>query len=305
MNTDSPSHDPYVDIPALPPLPHSGMTPVCVLTIAGSDSGGCAGIQSELRTFTLTGVHALTAITAITAQNSLGVQAIHEIPTDMVMRQIDAVHADIGFNAVKTGVLISAELMRALSEKLSALGIGNAGHIPLLVDPIIASAAGNLFIDKQAVHVLCSSLIPLASIVTPNLDEVQFITGITVNDYGSAVQAAKCFFDLGAYSVLLKGGHGKGEKSIDYFFSPQGDHIFTHKRILNNGHDHGAGDTLAAAICSALAYGLDLISAVKFAIAWAQRSVASAYPLGHGRGPVSALWRLHSDTVKNNTDLHY
>ena len=274
------------------PLPEPGQTPVRVMTIAGTDSGGGAGINADLRTMALLGVHATAAVAAVTVQNSLGVRAFHAIPPDVVAGQIRSVVTDIGIGAAKTGMLASGDIINAIVDVAGDLGIGRGGTIPLVVDPVCASMHGDRLLADEAMDSLRGKLIPIATLITPNLDEVRLITGIDVTDRASQEAAARALHALGAQWALVKGGHLRTDpNSPDLLFDGSDFIELTAKRI-NTPHDHGAGDTLAAAITCALAHGYSVPDAVRFGKSWVTRSLAAAYPLGAGHGPVNPLWRL-------------
>ncbi len=273
------------------PLTPPGRTPPRVLSIAGSDSGGGAGLQADMRTFALLGVHALVAVTAVTVQNSLGVRAFHEIPVDVIAGQIEAVSTDIGVQAAKSGVLASAAIIETVAGCWQDLGL--AATVPFVVDPVCASMHGAPLLNPPALDTLRGTLFPLASLVTPNLDEVRLLVGIEVIDTASQRAAARALHDLGPRWVLVKGGHLRSSaRSTDLLYDGSDFHEFDAPRI-DTTHDHGAGDTLAAAAAAALAHGLPMPEAVGFAKAWVTECLRAAYPLGAGRGPVSALFRLH------------
>jgi hydroxymethylpyrimidine/phosphomethylpyrimidine kinase len=278
------------DTVKLLPLTPPTQAPLRVMTIAGSDSGGGAGIQADLRTFAMLGIHGCVALTAATVQNSVGVKAFHEIPTDIVAGQISAVASDIGIQAAKTGMLASTEIIRAVAETWRSEGL--AGRVPLVVDPVCASMHGDPLLHPSAVESLRTDLFPLATLVTPNLDEVRLLVGVEVTDPQSQREAARALHALGPQWVLVKGGHLRSSKgSPDLLFDGANFHEFDAARV-DTGHDHGAGDTLAAATASALAHGYSVPDAVAFGKAWATECIRSAYPLGSGHGPVSALFRL-------------
>lgn len=271
-----------------------GSTPLRVMSIAGSDSGGGAGIQADLRTYALLGLHGCTAVTAVTVQNSVGVQGFQEIDPKVVADQVRSVVTDIGVSAVKTGMLASAPIIAAVAEVCTDLGIGRGGSIPLVVDPVCASMHGDPLMATEALDTLREDLFPLATVVTPNLDEVRLITGIDVVDVDTQRRAARALHDLGAQWSLVKGGHLRtSADSPDLLFDGTDFTEFTHRRI-DTGHDHGAGDTLAAAITSALAHDYSVPEAIAFAKRWVTKGLESAYPLGAGHGPVNPLWRVPS-----------
>ncbi|GAC57012.1 phosphomethylpyrimidine kinase [Gordonia hirsuta DSM 44140 = NBRC 16056] len=271
--------------------PPAGTAPRRVLTVAGSDSGGGAGIQADLRTFALLGVHGCVAVTAVTVQNSVGVSDVQEIAPPIVAAQIDSVTSDIGVQAVKTGMLASAPIIHAVAAAFDAAGIGGDG-LPLVVDPVCASMHGDALLAADARSTLVEVLFPRATLVTPNLDEVRLLTGIDVVDEVTQQAAARELHRLGARWALIKGGHLRtSDRSPDLLYDGKQFHRFDGPR-MDTPHDHGAGDTLAAAAAAALAHGHSLPEAVAFAKEWVTRALAAAYPLGAGHGPVSPLWRV-------------
>ena len=264
-----------------------------MLTIAGSDSGGGAGLQADMRTFALLGVHPLIAVTAVTVQNSLGVKGFHEIPVDVIAGQIEAVATDIGVQAAKTGMLASSEIIETVAQSWRELGL--AGSTPFVVDPVCASMHGDPLLHASALDTLRTVLFPLANLITPNLDEVRLLVGIDVVDEGSQHDAARALHDLGPQWVLVKGGHLRSAPhSADLLYDGSDFHTFDAPRVATT-HDHGAGDTLAAATACALAHGYPMPAAVAFGKAWVTECLRAAYPLGGGHGPVSALFRLQVD----------
>ncbi|HLR99234.1 bifunctional hydroxymethylpyrimidine kinase/phosphomethylpyrimidine kinase [Mycolicibacillus parakoreensis] len=271
------------------PLAPPGQAPRRVLTIAGSDSGGGAGIQADLRTAALLGVHALVAVSAVTAQNTVGVHAVHPIPPSMVSRQIDAVLTDIGAQAAKTGMLAAPEII----EEVAATWRRLDPSIPLVVDPVCASMHGDPLLVPEALDSLRRQLFPLATLITPNLDEVRLLVGVDVVDADSQRAAATALHALGPRWVLVKGGHLRSATtaSPDLLYDGERFSEFSAERI-DTGDDHGGGDTLAAAIAAALAHGHTVPDAVAFAKSWVTECLRAAYPLGHGHGPVSPLFRL-------------
>jgi hydroxymethylpyrimidine/phosphomethylpyrimidine kinase len=274
------------------PLTPPRQTPIRVMTIAGSDSGGAAGLQADLRTFTLLGVHPVVAVTAVTVQNSLGVKAFHEVPSTIVAGQIEAVVTDIGVAAAKTGMLASSEIIETVAESWADLGL--AGSTPFVVDPVCASMHGEPLLHPSALETLRTRLFPMASLITPNLDEVRLLVGIDVVDNQTQRDAAKALHDLGPQWALVKGGHLRSAPdSPDLLYDGSDFHRFDAPRV-DTVHDHGAGDTLAAATACALAHGYPMPEAVAFAKSWVTECLRAAYPLGGGHGPVSALFRLQA-----------
>lgn len=260
------------------------------MTIAGSDSGGCAGIQADMRTFALLGIHGCVAVTAVTVQNSMGVKGFHEIPPDVVVGQIGAVASDIGIQAAKTGMLASSAIIGAVADSWQTQGL--AGVVPLVVDPVCASMHGDPLLHPSALDSLRTQLFPLAVLVTPNLDEVRLLVDIDVIDNASQRAAARALHALGPAWVLVKGGHLRSSsESTDVLFDGAHFYEFGASRI-DTGDDHGAGDTLAAAVASALVHGYTVPEAVAFAKSWVTECLRASYPLGDGHGPVSPLFRL-------------
>lgn len=274
------------------PLPETGATPVRVMTIAGSDSGGAAGLQSDLRTFALAGVHGTSAVTAVTVQNSLGVTGFHPIPPETVAGQIRAVVEDIGIGAVKTGMLATAGIIDAIADTALDLRIGGPDGTPFLVDPVCASQHGDPLLTPDALDTLLRRLFPLAWVVTPNLDEVRLITGIEVVDDATQRDAARALHALGPRWALVKGGHLRTAVTSTDVLYDGADFLEFEARRIDTRHDHGAGDTLGAATACALAHGLTVPDAIAFGKEWVTRSLAAAYPVGAGHGPVNASWRL-------------
>jgi hydroxymethylpyrimidine/phosphomethylpyrimidine kinase len=265
-----------------------GTTPRRVLAIAGSDSGGGAGMQADMRTCALLGVHALCAVTAVTVQNSLGVKDFHKVPGNVIAAQIEVVCDDIGLQAAKSGMLASIEIIEAVAQSWREHGAG----IPLVVDPVCASMHGDPLLDRAALKSLRVELFPLATMVTPNLHEVRLLVGVDVVDSKTQAEAARALHALGPKWVLVKGGHLLGSAgSTDLLFDGNDFHEFESPRV-DTTHDHGAGDTLAAATACALAHGYTVPEAVSFAKGWVTECLRAAYPLGHGHGPVSPFFRL-------------
>jgi hydroxymethylpyrimidine/phosphomethylpyrimidine kinase len=267
-------------------------TPPRVLTIAGSDSGGGAGIQADLRTFFACGVHGMTAITAVTVQNSLGVSGVSVLPAEVVAAQIETVADDIGVLAAKTGMLATAEIIAAVAKACDKVHIGRDGRVPFVVDPVAASMHGDQLLRDDAMDALRTELFPRATLVTPNLDEVRLLTGITVRDRDGAREAARALHALGPRWALVKGGHMHDDpECVDLLYDGETFVELPAARV-DTRHTHGGGDTMASSITSALARGMDVPAAVRFGKAFVTRSVREAYPLGGGVGPVSPFWRL-------------
>jgi hydroxymethylpyrimidine/phosphomethylpyrimidine kinase len=260
--------------------------PARALTIAGSDSGGGAGIQADLKTMLALGVHGMSVVTAVTAQNSLGVTGIWDLPVEAVQAQLRAVLDDIGADAIKTGMLSSAELVTTVAE---AVGTYDA---PLVVDPVAVSKHGDPLLVADALDVLRSSLLPLATVVTPNLDEVALLTGVHVDDVADLPKAADAMLAFGSQWVLVKGGHLGGD-AVDLL--TDGDSLVELRAPrFDNRHTHGTGCTLASAICAGLAKGMDLTQATWAAKEYVTGAIEQGFALGSGIGPVDHGWRLRA-----------
>lgn len=251
-----------------------------VLTVAGSDSGGGAGIQADLKTITLLGGYGMSAITALTAQNTLGVSAIHAVPPDFVGAQIEAVVSDIGVDTIKTGMLLNAEIIAVVAATL-------ARHSLLaVVDPVMIAKGGASLLESAAVAALRQDLLPQAYLLTPNLPEAEALTGLTIIDEAGMEQAARALQRLGATHVLLKGGHLAEGEAIDLLLCGDTLYRFVSPRMATT-NTHGTGCTLAAAIATLLAQGWPLPAAVSRAKDFLTAAIASALPLGSGHGPVN------------------
>lgn len=270
-----------------------GATPPRVLTIAGTDSGGGAGVAADLRTFAACGVHGCVAVTAVTVQNSLGVSGVHTIPPQTVAAQIETVATDIGVDAAKTGMLATTEIIEAIAAACDRTGIGGTGPSPLVVDPVAASMSGDPLLAASALDGYRSLLFPRATVVTPNLDEVRLLIGIDVRDRAAQYQAAKILHGLGPRFVLVKGGHLDADTDVcvDLLYDGAEFTELPGPRFVT-GNTHGGGDSMAAVITSALARGWPVPDAVRLAKRYMVRAVRESYPLGAGHGPVSPLWAI-------------
>jgi hydroxymethylpyrimidine/phosphomethylpyrimidine kinase len=254
------------------------------LTIAGSDSGGGAGIQADLKTFAALGVYGMSAVTAITAQNTLGVTAVHEIPPEIVAAQIDAVLTDIGADAAKTGMIASSEIIRVVAAKVREYGI-----TAFVVDPVMVATSGDRLLREEAVEALRTELLPLATVITPNLPEAEVLVGRPVSTLEEMRDAARAIVGLGARSALVKGGHLAGD-AIDVFYDGDRFVELPARRIATTS-THGTGCTLASGIAALLARGESLEAAISGAKAFVTAAIERAYPIGHGHGPVHHFHR--------------
>jgi hydroxymethylpyrimidine/phosphomethylpyrimidine kinase len=253
-----------------------------VLTIAGSDSGGGAGIQADLKTFSAFGVYGMSVLTSITAQNTRGVSGIHDLPAPFVALQLDAVLTDLGADAVKTGMLSNAEIVQAVSEKLLQ---HQAKY--LVVDPVMVAKSGDSLLNKDAREALRKLLLPLATVVTPNLPEAQALSERKIATVQEMKQAAEIIHGLGPQYVLIKGGHLPGE-ALDVLFDGRTFAEFSSRRIRTR-HTHGTGCTFSAAIAAGLALGRSLPDSISVAKKYVTRAIQHSLPLGQGHGPLNHL----------------
>ena len=268
------------------------------LTIAGSDSGGGAGLQADLKTFEAHGVFGMSVVTALTAQNTRGVAAVHDVPAAFVAAQIDAVAADLPVGAVKTGMLASAEVVEAVADGIARWRLG-----PVVVDPVMVATSGDLLLRPDAVAALVARLLPLADLATPNAHEAAVLAGFDVRTLADARRAAAAILALGPRAVLVKGGHldslprssGAGADAVDVLLTADGTETLLRNPRLATTSTHGTGCTLASAVAANLARGLDLAEAVRRARAYLQQAIWHAPGLGGGHGPTRHFWFLTGD----------
>lgn len=254
--------------------------PVKVMTVAGSDSGGGAGIQADLKTFAALGAYGTSVLAAITAQNTREVSAIAEVPDEVVIAQIDTVIEDIGADAVKTGMLSSSSIIQNTADRLEAWGIPH-----LIVDPVMIAKSGTQLLHRDAIQALKSDLLPLASVVTPNIPEAEVLSGRTINSPEAVETAAKDISELGPGTVVVKGGHLPGDP-IDTVFR---DGVITKLQgeRISTSNTHGTGCTFAAAIATFLAYGVDELEAIRLAKIYIEAALRASYAVGDGHSPVN------------------
>lgn len=292
----------------MPAVRSSSPIPPRLLTVAGSDSGGGAGVQADLKTFAAHGCYGMSALTAVTAQNTRAVTAVHEIPPETVAAQIDAVFDDIGADAVKIGMLASAPIVRAVARSLGrwieAVADAEGRTLPVVLDPVMVAKSGDSLLVDEAVDAVREELLPLATLVTPNLPEAARLTGLPVASHDERMAAARALSAGGCgrrgeqdrrpgLAVLLKGGHGEGPEISDLLFEPgERVHTYRHPRLASRS-THGTGCTLSSAVAARLGSGEPLERAVAGAIRYLQGALAAAYPLGGGHGPVDHLYALH------------
>ena len=254
-----------------------------VLIIAGSDSGGGAGIQADIKAVTMLGGHAATAITAITVQNTLGVHGVHPLPLDLIAAQARAVLDDIGTDAIKTGMLGSVEVVETVAALLDTT------RAPVVVDPVMIAKGGHPLLEDRAVAAVRELMIPRAALLTPNAPEAEALTGLTVADLDGQRRAGEALLALGAGAVLMKGGHVPGETVIDLLLTPSGETLLEGPRIETRS-THGTGCTLASACAAGIALGKPIETAVAQAWAYVAEAIRRAPGLGGGHGPLDHGW---------------
>src|SRR3954470_2187023 len=257
------------------------------LTIAGSDSGAAAGIQADLKTFAAHNVYGLTAITAVTAQNTLGVASYQPLPADLVIAQIEAVVSDFGVHAAKTGMLPNAAIVESVAAAVTDL------EIPLLVvDPVMIATSGDRLLDDEAVAAMKAELFSRALTVTPNIPEAEALTGMTIRNDSDRREAARVLASYGATTVIIKGGHLDAPDISDLFFDGREFHDIRGERVAG-GSTHGTGCTFAAGIVAQLALGQTLIDAIRLAQRYVAGAIRHAPGLGRGQGPLDHFWALY------------
>jgi hydroxymethylpyrimidine/phosphomethylpyrimidine kinase len=258
-----------------------------VLTIAGSDSGGGAGIQADLKTFSALGCYGTSAITAVTVQNTLGVSGIHSIPAAIVQGQIIAVMDDIKPAAIKIGMVHNAEMAIAISDTLKAYT-----STPVIFDPVMVATSGDKLIKEDTISILKTVLFPMMTLITPNLDEAEILTGQRITNVEEMRKAAKILLQTGCAAVLLKGGHLKGKKLYDVYTSAQGDEQTFESDYIDSENVHGTGCTLSSAIAAYLALGKDLPVAIEQARTYVHQAILYGKDVktGHGHGPLNHFY---------------
>jgi len=254
-----------------------------VLTIAGSDSGGGAGIEADIKTISALGAYACTAITAVTAQNTLGVRGVHPLPAEFVKLSIETVLTDIGADAIKLGMLANEPIIRAVAASLP-------DTIPVVLDPVMVATSGAVLLPEDAIAALITSLLPRAALVTPNLPEAAKLTGLPVSNEAERIAAGQKLLAMGAKAALVKGGHGREEMLTDYLVTPDGVERITLPR-LHSTSTHGTGCTYASAIATGLAQNLPLSAAIRRARNYLQEAIRTAPGFGAGHGPLNHLVR--------------
>jgi hydroxymethylpyrimidine kinase/phosphomethylpyrimidine kinase len=263
--------------------------PPVALTIAGSDSGGGAGIQADIKTFQAFGVFGTSAVTAITAQDTVGVRVVHPLDPALVTAQIDAVLEDLRPTAVKSGMLATASIASAVADALDA-----HADLPYVLDPVLVSSTGHRLLDADAVAVLAGRLLPRATLVAPNLPEARILTSLAVEGEAGQREAARRLVELGAAAALVTGGHGEGDEVVDVLWDGAEDHVWRRPRIATR-NTHGTGCTVSAAITARLAGGSELVAAVDEALSFVWEAIRTAPGLGLGHGPLNHFVRPRDD----------
>lgn len=262
-----------------------------VLTIAGSDSGGGAGIQADIKAISAMGCYAASAITAVTAQNTMGVVAIHAVPLCTISQQIDAVLSDISIDVIKIGMLHSAEVVQLVADKVEQYGITN-----IVLDPVMVSTSGHKLLEDDAIEIMKRRLLPLVRVITPNIPEAEILAGQSINgeqDFDAVARRLSADYSA---SVLLKAGHLSGETLVDYLFNAEdGSMTLLPSKRVDTPNTHGTGCTLSSALAAALARGETLTEATRSAKRYIEQAIVSGakYEIGHGHGPVNHFFVLH------------
>ena len=257
-----------------------------ILTIAGSDSGGGAGIQADIKSIHANGGFAMSVITSVTAQNTCEVTSAFDLPIEIIEAQIDAVFSDFEVSVVKTGMLSSAKIVQVVAKKLHRYS-----PTKIVVDPVMVSKSGFPLLQESAIETIISNLIPLATVLTPNVHEAQLLSGMKIQNVKEAKVAAKKIHQLGCHSVLVKGGHMEDETSIDVLFSENKFQFFESARI-NTKNTHGTGCTYSAAIATQLGLGKDLFSSIESAKDYITNAIRHSLAIGHGHGPTNHFYFL-------------
>ena len=267
-------------------LPMLEKNPPRVLTIAGSDSGGGAGVEADLKTFTALGIYGMAAITVVTVQDTIAIHAVHDVPPIIVGKQIETALSDIGADAVKTGMIGSTDALDAVATALAA-------HTPskLVVDPVMVSETGHRLLEADATQALITRLLPLASVVTPNISEAEALSGRRIDGEKNLLDAAKAIHAHGVANVLITGGHLDTDEAVDYLYDGTDWIPFGAPRI-ETSNNHGTGCTYSSAIAAFLARGCDLPHAIREAKTYVTGALRASFNLGAGAGPLNHFWRI-------------
>ncbi|MDE0822684.1 MAG: bifunctional hydroxymethylpyrimidine kinase/phosphomethylpyrimidine kinase [Dehalococcoidia bacterium] len=274
-------------------MTQSGRIIPAAMTIAGSDSGAGAGVQADLKTFAALGIYGTSVLTAITAQNTVAVTAVHELPTDVIEAQIEAVISDIGADAVKTGMISSCVIIECVTTYLKdsiKKYPDMTGLRQIVVDPVMVAKSGDALLQEEAVGALRELLVPLAAVVTPNIPEAETLTGLTITTDDDVNKAAKMIVAMGAASVVIKGGHREGP-ATDVYFDGSSFREFTSPRF-DTVNTHGTGCTFASAVAAGLAQGKKTEDAVGQAKEFVTEAIRNSFPVGHGHGPLNHFYNF-------------
>lgn len=269
-----------------------------VVTIAGADSGGGAGIQADLKTFQARNVFGMSIVLALTAQNTLGVQSSMTVDPEFITAQFDSLAADFAIRACKTGMLADTKRVEAVVENLKKVNFG-----PLVVDPVMIAKGGHPLLADSAIATIKTELLPLATLVTPNLPEAEVLTNRNISTDEEMIQAALVIRDLGAKNVLMKGGHRESSGAKDFLLLANGESYWLESPRVETGNTHGTGDTLSSAIVAELAKGKDLVEAVYLAKRYLQGAITNGIQVGHGHGPVNHWAELSNDVTIQKNEL--
>ena len=257
-----------------------------VLTIAGSDSGGGAGIEADLKTFTALGVYGMVALTSVTAQNTVGVTAISDLAPELIAAQIDAVASDIGVDALKTGMLSHEAIIETVADRIRHYGLSN-----LVIDPVMVAKSGDALLQPQACNCLKRMLLPLARVITPNIPEAEVLAGLVIRSVEDVHKAARRIHAMGPAFVLVKGGHLPGASATDHLFDGTTFSALSVERI-DTRHTHGTGCTYSAAIAAYLGKGVSIHEAISLAKAYVTGAIQHSFALGSGHGPLNHFWQI-------------
>ena len=283
-------------------MTQSGRKIAAAMTIAGSDSGAGAGVQADLKTFAALNVYGTSVLTAITAQNTLAVTAVHELPADVIEAQIEAVLSDIGADAIKTGMLSSSVIIECVTKYLKSSVVKYpemSGLGRLVVDPVMVAKSGDALLQEEAVGALRELLVPLAAVVTPNIPEAETLTGLTIVTDDDVRKSAQMIVDMGAASVVIKGGHREGP-ATDLYYDGSSFREFTSPRF-DTVNTHGTGCTFASAVAAGLAKGLKTEDAVGQAKEFVTEAIRGSFPVGHGHGPLNHFYKFWPGNAGQDT----
>lgn len=267
-----------------------------VMTIAGTDSSGGAGMTADLNTFAAHGIYGANVVVSVTAQNTLGVQHVHMLPPDMVMAQLQSVADDLAIRAVKTGMLGDAATVKTVAQGLQQFNFG-----PLILDPVMVAKGGAQLLSDEAVATVRTTLMPLATLITPNIPEAEVLTGRTIQSPSDIMAAADRLHSFGTKNILIKGGHGNARVVTDYLRLENGEHFWLQTTRFDTPRTHGTGDTISAAITAQLGLGVTLKTAIMHAKAYVDATIRDGIAVGHGHGPLNHFPKV---TPENQPEVY-